>query len=75
MRQQIPDVHINYCNLPVTQEKSKKIKDHTSKDEHLQALMDSVLNGWSQQKSELESDLRTYLTFRDEIIVIDGMWL
>ena len=60
----LPDVHITkYFNLPVTQETGKMIKDHTAKDEHLQALK----NVMPQQQSALESDLRTYLTFRDEI--------
>ena len=42
-------------------------------DQHLQHLMEYVIQGWPESKIQLPQDIRTYWTFRDDMEVIDGV--
>ena len=42
-------------------------------DEHLQCLKSFIIAGWPSMKDELHSDLRLYWSYRDDLVVIDGV--
>ena len=45
----------------------------TSQDQHLQHLMEYVIQEWPDNKKQLPQDIRTYWMFRDDMAVIDGV--
>ena len=42
-------------------------------DEHLRCLKNSIIAGWPSTRDELQSDLRLYWSYRDDLAVMDGM--
>ena len=47
----------------------------SSQDAHLQQLKSVIIMGWPDTKDELHADLRPYWSYRDELVVIDGIIL
>ena len=47
----------------------------SSQDSHLQQLKSLIITGWLDSKDELHVDLRPYWSYRDELVVIDGIIL
>ena len=45
----------------------------TSQDQHLQDLMEYIIQVWPESKNQLPQDIRTYWTFRDDMAVIGGV--
>ena len=50
-----------------------KLQEATPQDQHLQHLMQYVIQGWPESKNQPPLDIRTYWTFRDNMAVIDGI--
>ena len=50
-----------------------ELQEATSQDQHLQHLMEYVIQGWPESKSQLPEDIRAYWLFRDNMAVIDGV--
>ena len=48
-----------------------QIQQASVQDDHLQCLKDIIITGWPSTKDELHSDLRPYLSYRDDLVVID----
>ena len=51
----------------------QELQEATSQDQHLQYLMECVIQGWPVSKNQLPQDTRTYRMFRDDMAVIDGI--
>ena len=51
----------------------KQIQQLSVQDEHLQCLKNSIIVGWPSTRDELHSDLRWYWSYRDDLMVIDGV--
>ena len=47
----------------------------SSQDNHLQQLKSFIIAGWPDTKDELHVDLSPYWSYRDELVVIDGIIL
>ena len=45
----------------------------TSEDQHIQQLMEYIIQGWPDNKDQLLQDIRTYWAFRDDTAVIYGV--
>ena len=50
-----------------------EIQQASSQDDHLQQLKSFIIAGWPDTKEELHTDLRPYLSFKEELAVIDGV--
>ena len=51
----------------------KQIQHASAQDEHLQHLKNSITAGWLSTMDELHSNLRPYWSYRDALVVIDGV--
>ena len=51
----------------------KKIQQASTQDEHLQHPNSSIIAGWPSTRDELHSDLRLDWSYRDDLVVIDGV--
>ena len=43
--------------------------------EHLQWLQEYIIRGWLENRDQISQDMRTYLTFLDDMAVIEGVIL
>ena len=59
--------------LPMRPEKIQKLQLETSKDETLQLLTATILEGWQEDRSKLPPQLTPYYDVRDELGVYDGL--
>lgn len=59
--------------LPIGDKRLQQIQQETQKDEQLQKLRQTVLGGWPDQKTSLDSSLLCFFSFKDEITVQDGL--
>ena len=50
-----------------------ELQEATSQDQHLQCLMEYIVQGWAESKDQLSQDIRAYWIFRDDIAVITGV--
>ena len=46
-----------------------------SQDDHLQKLKNIIIAGWPDSKDEIMAELKPYWSYRDELVVIDGIIL
>ena len=53
----------------------EEIQQTLLQDAHLQQLKTFVIAGWPHTKDELQTDIRPYWPYRDELVVIDGVIL
>ena len=51
----------------------KQIQQASAQDEHLQCLKNSITAGLPSTRDELHSDLRPYWSYRDDLVVINGV--
>ena len=49
------------------------LQQATSQDQHLQCLMEYVIQGQPESKSQLPWEIRTYWAFRNDMAVTDGV--
>ena len=52
-----------------------EIQQASSQDDHLQQLKSLIIAGWLESTDKLHADLRPYWSYRDELVVIDGIIL
>ena len=45
----------------------------TVQDEHLQQLKGVIIAGWQESREQVHQDIRSYWSFRDNMVVIDGI--
>lgn len=64
-------VHMLRSNLPISNEKLKR--NETGKDVTLSKLVETVLNGWTERRSQAAKEIQGYWNFREEISVVDGI--
>ena len=50
-----------------------EIQQASSQDDQLQQLKSLIIAGWPYRRDELHADLRPYWSYRDELVVIDGI--
>ena len=50
-----------------------QIQQATAQDEHLQWLKGYIITGWPEIKDQVQQDMRTYWSFKDDKAVIDGI--
>ena len=50
-----------------------QIQQASVQDDHLQCLKDIIITGWLSTKDKLHSDLRPYWSYRDDLVVINGV--
>ena len=50
-----------------------RLQEAMSQNQHLQHLMEYVIQGWPDSKNQLPQDIRTYWMYRDDKAVIDGV--
>ena len=66
-------VHLLVSNLPFSDNKLKEFKIATNSDQTLQKLKSTVLDGWPDFKEEIDSEIRPFWDFREEIHVAEGL--
>ena len=66
-------VHMVISNLPVSNEKLEEFRKETTNDVTLTKLIETVLNGWPETKSQAAQEIRAYWNFREEISVVNGV--
>ena len=59
--------------LPIREERLEQIKHETELDEALQMLKHTILNGWPENRDNLPEQLTPYFSYRDELVVQDGL--
>ena len=50
-----------------------QFREHTSKDQVMQQLLEYVMKGWPRMQKDCIEQLRAYHTFKEEISTIDGL--
>ena len=43
--------------------------------QHLQYLIEYIIQEWPESKTQLQQDIRTYWTFRDDMTVMNGVFI
>ena len=66
-------IHMLFEGLPVSDDKLEMFKKETINDTILQKLKEFTINGWSDNKSNVPSELRPYYSLRSEITVANGL--
>ena len=59
--------------LPMREERIQEIRHETDKDETLQMLKATILQGWPDDKSKIPTQLTPYYSIHDELGVHDGL--
>ncbi len=70
------DLDIPICMIncvPMSGDRILELKAETIKDQELQTLKSTVRNGWPETKQDVQPNIRTYWSFRDEITVEDEL--
>ena len=52
-----------------------ELQKASSQDNHLQILKYFIITGWPDSKDKITTELKPYWSYRDELVVIDGMIL
>ena len=50
-----------------------QIQQMTAQDEHLQHFKNIIITGWPNTKDQLHIDIRSYLSYKDDLAVIDSI--
>ena len=50
-----------------------QIQQASAQDDHLQHLKSFIIAGWPSTKDKLHGDFRPYWSYRDDLVVIDGV--
>ena len=51
----------------------QQVQQATALDEHLQQLEGCIIPGLPESKEQVHQDIRAYWSFRDDMVVIDGV--
>ena len=52
-----------------------ELQQASSQDDHLQKLKNIIIAGWPNSKDKISEELKSYWSYRDELVVIDGIIL
>ena len=50
-----------------------QLQQATAQDDHLQQLKGYIITGWPENTDQMLQDMRTYCTFQDDMVVINGI--
>jgi len=59
--------------IPMSEPQFNEIKAETAKDQTLQTLKHTILQGWPDKQSSVPADIKDYFNYRDELAVQDGV--
>ena len=62
---------VNHLTLP--EQNLQEMRDLTAEDPSLQALKQTILDGWPEHRNQLPLMVKPYFNFRDELSVQDGL--
>ena len=62
---------VNHLTLPDAN--VQEMREHTAEDPSLQALKQTILDGWPDHRNQLPLMVKPYFNFRDELSVQDGL--
>ena len=62
---------VNHLTLPDAN--VQEMREHTAEDPSLQALKQTILDGWPDHRNQLPLMVKPYFNFRDEVSVQDGL--
>jgi hypothetical protein len=60
-------------SLPVADYKKKEMREETEKDPELKKLKEQILIGFPANKHQVDTDIRQYFQYNEELSVIDGI--
>ena len=66
-------VHTVRASLPITDRKLSELKDQTSKDETLETLKKTIMEGWPNELKSCHPRIKEYWNHRDELTIIDDI--
>ena len=67
---------VHRCDIDLvnfSQRKQHQLRDQTARDPTMNALMETIIQGWPDSIKDLPTDLRVFWSFRDELAVEDGI--
>jgi len=59
--------------IQVADNKQVEIREETSNDRVMKLLVQTIMSGWAEDRSNCHKDLLPFWNFRDELSVINGM--
>ena len=69
-------VEVHRCDIDLvnfSQRKQHQLRDQTARDPTMNALMETIIQGWPDSIKDLPTDVRVFWSFRDELAVEDGI--
>ena len=67
------DVRVDFVRF--SDERIQEVRNKTKDDQVLRTLSETIVTGWPETIKELPTSIRSYLAFRDELFVEDGILL
>ena len=67
---------VHRCDIDLvnfSQRKQHQLRDQTARDPTMNALMETIIQGWPDSIKDLPTDVRVFWSFRDELAVEDGI--
>ena len=67
---------VHRCDIDLvnfSQRKRHQLRDQTARDPTMNALMETIIQGWPDSIKDLPTDVRVFWSFRDELAVEDGI--
>ena len=67
---------VHRCDIDLvnfSQRKQHQLRDQTASDSTMNALMETIIQGWPDSIKDLPTDVRFFWSFRDELAVEDGI--
>ena len=49
-----------------------ELQQVTSQDQHMQCSKEYITQGWPEHRDQIQQDIKSYWTFKDDVAVIDG---
>ena len=73
----LPKLHVHQITnqLSARSDSLNKIRTATKQDDELVLLKHTITHGWPNTIREMPSEIQVYWTFREELIIEDGMVL
>lgn len=67
---------VHRCDIDLvnfSQRKQHQLRDQTARDPTMNALMETIIQGWPDSIKDLPTDVRVFWSFREELAVEDGI--
>jgi len=67
--------HVNsvIANVQMSEEKFKEVRTETQRDPAMKSLINTILQGWPDERQKCNQDITEYWNYRDELSVLDGV--